>query len=253
MTLSEFDAHFQEYLAMPAVASSDPSMNGVQIACSEKEISHVACAVDACLESASRAADCGADLLFVHHGLFWGQPIPVTGVHRSRLQAFLDNDLALYAAHLPLDMHAELGNNAVMAHKLGLESLEPFGEYKGIVIGWRGRFPRPATIEEIAMTLFGGSEELLGALPFGPETNSTVGIVSGGAPYDVAQAIDQGLDCFITGEASHSIYHNCLEAGINVIFGGHYRTETFGVEAVADYCRTTLGLDATIVDLPTGL
>ena len=253
MTLNEFDSHFQELLGIPDTSRADSSWNGVQIECSDKPITRVACAVDACRASAERAADLKADLLFVHHGLFWGRPIAVTGTHYGRLKTFLDNDLALYAAHLPLDRHDTLGNNAVMAKKLGLEELSPFGEYHGINIGWRGELASPKTMDEIATILFGGPEELIGTLPFGPDVIRTVGIVSGGAPHDVTQAIDQGLDLYITGEPAHSVYHNCLEAGINVIFGGHYQTETFGVRAIAEYCQTTLSLESAFVELPTGL
>ena len=253
MTLKEFDTHFQELLGIGETSRADSSWNGVQIQCSNKPIRLVACAVDACLAAAERAADMNADILFVHHGLFWGKPIAVTGSHYGRLKTFLDADLALYATHLPLDRHETLGNNAVMARKLGLEELAPFGEYHGIEIGWRGTLPAPLTMDEIATVLFGGAEQVTGTLPFGPEKIRKVGIISGGAPYDVTQAIDQELDLYITGEAAHGVYHNCLEAGINVMFGGHYQTETFGVQAVADYCRTSLSLESAFIDLPTGL
>lgn len=253
MNLPEFDAHFQELLDMPGTAKIDSSTNGVQISCSDKKILKVATAVDACAESAARAAAWGADLLFVHHGVFWGRVVPVTGVHYNRVKSFLDNDMALYAAHLPLDQHPVYGNNAQIAGRLELGQIEPFGEYKGAMIGFQGRLDEPMSLKEIALRLFGTSDDLLGLLPFGPESVQTVGVISGGAPWDVVQAIDLGLDLFITGDAAHSVYHNCLEAGINVMFGGHYRTETFGVEAIADYCSSTLGLESTFIDIPTGL
>jgi len=109
------------------------------------------------------------------------------------------------------------------------------------------------TSEAVARELFGTTDDLLGLLPFGPEENRSVGIISGGAPRDVVQAIDAGLDLFITGDASHTIYHNCLEAGINVMFAGHYRTETWGVQAVSDYLNQEIGIETTFVDVPTGL
>ena len=253
MNLFAFDRMLNELLRMDDYAAVDASWNGVQIACGEKEISRVAVAVDAAAETAARAAEWDADVLLVHHGLFWGAAQRITGTHYRRVRTFLENDMALYAAHLPLDAHDELGNNARMARHLRLENLRPFGAYKGLTIGWAGELPRSMTTEEVARALFGTTDDLLGVLPFGNARNRSVGIVSGGAPRDVAQAIDDGLDLFITGDASHTIYHNCLEAGINVMFGGHYRTETWGVQAVADYLQREVGIEAIFVDVPTGL
>jgi dinuclear metal center YbgI/SA1388 family protein len=253
MKLSGVDHYLRELLRIDEFSRSDVSWNGVQIQCSDKEIRKIAVAVDAAGETAARAARWGADLLFVHHGLFWGSGGPITGAHYHRVRAFLEADVALYAAHLPLDAHERLGNNARMAERLRLSDLRPFGEYKGMTIGVAGRLPEPMTGEEVARALFGTTEDLLGLLPFGPERNQSVGIISGGAPDDVAQAIDEGLDLFVTGDASHTVYHNCLEAGINVMFGGHYRTETWGVQAVAEHLERELGVETTFIDVPTGL
>ncbi|MFW5684624.1 MAG: Nif3-like dinuclear metal center hexameric protein, partial [Spirochaetota bacterium] len=235
MNLSALDTYLRELLRLDDFARIDASWNGVQIECSEKEIAKVAVAVDAAAETAARAARWGADVLFVHHGLFWGSGGPITGIHYNRVRAFLEADIALYAVHLPLDAHEQLGNNARMAQRLRLSEVRPFGAYKGTTIGVAGSLPEPMTNEEVARALFGTTEDLLGVLPFGPERNQSVGIISGGAPRDVVQAIDEGLDLFVTGDALHTVYHNCLEAGINSMFGGHYRTETWGVQAVAEH------------------
>ncbi len=253
MKLRELDAYLRTLLRIDDYTRTDSSWNGIQIECSDKEITRVAVAVDAAAETAARAAAWGADLLFVHHGLFWGTGKAVTGVHYRRIREFLNTDIALYAAHLPLDAHEQLGNNAQMAERLGLSDRRPFGEYKGTTIGWAGTLPKPMTSGEVAQTLFGTTDDLLGLLPFGPDRNARVGIVSGGAPHEVEQAIDTGLDLYLTGDASHTIYHHCLEAGINVMFAGHYRTETWGVRAVAGRLGEELGLETTFVDLPTGL
>ena len=253
MKLHELDAYLGELFRLDEFERTDVSWNGVQIECSDKEIRRVAVAVDAAAETVARAADWNADLLFVHHGLFWGRAQRITGIHYRRLQSFLANDIGLYAVHLPLDAHETLGNNAVMAEKLGLANRRPFGDYKGTTIGWAGELPEPMTTAEVARALFGTTDDLLGLLPFGPEKNRSVGIVSGGAPREVAQAIDEGLDLFLTGDASHEIYHHCLEAGINSMFGGHYRTETWGVQAVARRVRDELELETTFIDVPTGL
>ena len=252
MTLKDFDLHLRELLSIDLYAKNDSSWNGIQIEC-DREIRKVAVAVDAALETAERAAEWGADLLLVHHGLFWGSSERLTGVHFRRLRSFFAHNLGLYGIHLPLDAHERYGNNAVMAARLGLTGVSPFGEYKGVTIGWAGELPRELSTEEVARTLFGTTEDLLGILPFGPERNRTVGIISGGAPYDVVQAIDRGLDLFITGDASHSVYHVCLEGRINAMFAGHYRTETWGVQALAGYLTENLNLETTFLDVPTGL
>ena len=253
MDLQELNRHLSELLRFADFSRADAACNGIQIACSRKEIRRVAVAVDAAAETVGRAASWGADLLFVHHGLFWGAAIPLTGVHYGRIRRFIENDIALYAAHLPLDAHERLGNNAIMADQLGLAERRPFGTYKGVTIGSAGELAQPMTMEDVARALFGTTEDVLGMLPFGPPENRTVGIISGGAPRDVEQAIETGCDLYITGDASHGVYHHCLEAGINVLFGGHYRTETWGVQAVARYLTDELGIETTFIDLPTGL
>lgn len=253
MNLEEADAYFRGVLSMDDLASIDSSNNGIQIGCGDKTIERIAFAVDASLESARRAASWKADMLFVHHGLLWSRAVPLVGFHLERVREFMVNDMALYVAHLPLDMHAEVGNNGAMAAALDLEDRRPFGEYKGQRIGQRGELPKPATLDQVIIRLFGSGDAVLGVLPFGPEEIRTVGIVSGGAPYDVRQAIDEDLDLYITGDASHNVYHDCLEAGINVIFGGHYATETWGVKTLAGRCAADTGIKTTFLDIPTGL
>jgi dinuclear metal center YbgI/SA1388 family protein len=233
MILEEFDALIRKILSLDEFSGS------------------VAFAVDACLESIRRAAEWKADLLFVHHGLFWGKPLAVTGGHYQRLRALIETNLALYAVHLPLDMHPELGNNAGLARRIGLQQLEPFGEYKGMKIGYRGRVAEEMTLEQVVRLCCG--EQGINVLPFGPENISTVGIVSGGAADEAYQAIDERLDLFITGDADHTIYHHCLEGRINVIFGGHYLTETSGVILLAEKLEKETDLKTIFLDIPTGL
>lgn len=251
MLLRDVDAYFRQHLQIDALAGLDASLNGIQVDRRNQEIDTVAFAVDACMDSFRRAVEGGAGLLFVHHGLYFGRIKPVTGHYYERLRYLFEHDLALYAAHLPLDQHPEFGNNAGMAAALGLLDVEPFGEYKGVTIGYKGRLPEARTLQQIQAVI--GSGPPMGVLPFGPDQISTVGIVSGGAPYDVSQAIEQGLDCYITGDASHSIYHEALESRINVIFGGHYQTEVWGVKLLAQRTAVDTGLNTFFVDVPTGL
>jgi dinuclear metal center YbgI/SA1388 family protein len=251
MILEEFDALIRKILSLDEFSGSDMALNGLQVANGSATVEKVAFAVDACLESIRRAAEWKADLLFVHHGLFWGKPLAVTGGHYQRLRALIETNLALYAVHLPLDMHPELGNNAGLARRIGLQQLEPFGEYKGMKIGYRGRVAEEMTLEQVVRLCCG--EQGINVLPFGPENISTVGIVSGGAADEAYQAIDERLDLFITGDADHTIYHHCLEGRINVIFGGHYLTETSGVILLAEKLEKETDLKTIFLDIPTGL
>jgi len=253
MKLADLDRYLRELLHIDDFSRIDSSQNGIQIDRATPEVSRLAFAVDACLETAKRAGEWNADVLIVHHGLLWGNSLPITGVHGDRLREFLRQDLALYGIHLPLDQNAEVGNNAVLAARLGLTEIEPFGEHRGVNIGWKGSLPSPMTVDQVRAKLFGVSADVPGVLPFGPAQVQSVGIVSGGASRDVLQAIDQQLDLFVTGEPSHSVYHHCLEAGINVLFAGHYQTETWGIEALCRRCESDLGLETTFLDLPTGL
>ncbi len=231
----------------------DPAINGLQVGCRGDEVRRVAVAVDACAETFRRAADWGAELLLCHHGLFWGTELPLVGEHRRRVQLLLDSDLALYACHLPLDCHPTLGNNARMADALGLEDRGPFGEFRGVAIGCHGRLARPLSVADVAEALFGGQERCLSVLPFGSEQVASVGLVSGGGTRDVHAAIEAGLDLFVTGDANHQMYHAAAEAGINVISAGHYRSETFGVEAVGQLLQRDTPLETTFIDVETGL
>jgi len=253
MTIFEFDKWCRSFLEIDALASADASMNGLQIGDFSSGVNKIAFAVDGCLETLTRAADEGADLLFVHHGLFWGRPLAVTGDHYKRVKTALDNNLALYAVHLPLDMHPLYGNNACLAEVLGLVNQEGFGEYKGFKIGIRGQFEKPVMRDDIVPALFGDWESSPRMLPFGPAEIRTVGMISGGGTHEVTEAIREGLDLYITGDSSHNIYHQCLEAGINVLFGGHYMTEITGVQAIQKKVETELEIQTVFIDVPTGL
>lgn len=253
MQLSELDRRLREILAIDTMRGSDPSINGLQVERRNTDVCRVACAVDACMESFRRAADWNADMLCVHHGLFWGHESPVTGSHYERIRFLIDEDIALYAAHLPLDFHPTLGNNARMASALGLVGVRPFGNYHGTTIGVQGRLEEALEVNSICDRLFGGSRETLSVLPFGPEKVETVAIVSGGAPRLLEEAISRGIDLFITGDASHTVYHQALESATNVVFGGHYLTEIWGVKALGARLADEFGLEITFIDVPTGL
>jgi len=253
MNLPELDAYLATLLDHRRWAGQDKSLNGLQVSRKNPEVKRVAFAVDACLQSFERAVAVDADVLVVHHGLFWGAPLAVTGDHYRRLRYLMDHDLALWASHLPLDAHPEVGNNAGLASALGLTDREPFGAYRGNKIGFKGRLPAPLKLDAVCDRLFHGRENVLQILPFGKAEVTTVGVVSGGAPQEVSDAIAEGLDLYITGDADHTIHHQALEAGINVISGGHYATETWGVRLLAEHLRRETGVLTVFLDLPTGL
>ncbi len=253
MLINDFDKWCRSFLDIELMEGRDYSLNGLQVGQEDRTIGKVAFAVDACRETFEKAVEEKADLLFVHHGLFWGKPFAITGPQYKRMDVLLQNNLALYAVHLPLDMHPQLGNNAVIADILGLENKDGFGDYKGTKIGIKGMLPSPVKRDDLVIRLFGGWDPSIRMLPFGPEMVSTVGIISGGAPKEVEEAIALELDLYITGDAAHTVYHQSLEAGINVLFGGHYMTETTGVKAVMEKVRKELGLETVFIDVPTGL
>jgi len=252
MKMIDFDLWARHRLEFDMIDDIDASMNGLQLGNPEAEVEKMAFAVDACMDSFRQTADRGAQALFVHHGLFWGPAVPLTGVMGERVRFLMENQISLYACHLPLDRHGELGNNARIAGNLGLEDIEPFGNYKGRKIGFKGRLPEASGLESLIVRLFGAWESSINALRFGPEEISTVAIISGGGPREVEQAIAEGIDLYITGDRSHEIYHQCREAGINVLFAGHYMTEIYGVKAVAETAASELGLETVFLDIPTG-
>lgn len=231
---------------------ADPSLNGLQVEGAEA-VAKVAVAVDATMETFEKAADAGADLLIVHHGLFWGNPLAVKGMHKRRLAFLLEHDLSLYAAHIPLDAHPEVGNNWGLARILGMKDLADFGSFKGMPIGVRGTLERPMQRRLLANLLEEKLGEPIMMLEGGPEEVLTLGIVSGGAAWDVVTAAEEGLDAFLTGEPRHEIYAEAFERGINALFGGHYMTETVGVNLLAGKLRDEHDLPVEFVYLPTGL
>ena len=253
MTIQELAKRIEEYLHFEDY-KADISLNGLQV-CGEpeKEVRKAAFAVDASLLSMKRAIELNADILFVHHGMFWGAPIAVKGAHFKRIKTMIDGALSLFASHIPLDAHPVIGNNAQIAKCLSLQNLQQFSTWRGMSIGFKGTLPNPLTVQEIIKALNIPDNPHNAIIRGGKELNRTVAVVSGGAAEDVNDAINEGIDCFITGDSSHTQYHTALEAGINMLSLGHYQTETFGIKALGDYIHSTYGIDTVFIDIPTGL
>jgi dinuclear metal center YbgI/SA1388 family protein len=250
MKRDELVAYLDGYLQIETI--EDRSNNGLQVEGSE-DVERLALAVDAGLAAFEAAAAAGAQMLLVHHGLFWGEPILVTGIHRRRLGQLFGAGLSLYAAHLPLDFHQEVGNNVTLARWLKLEEVAPFGDYKGRPAGMAGRLPDTLPLDrfaaQVAETL---GKPVIKVWPFGSPSVRRVAIVSGGASFLLDQVAAAGVDVYLTGEMSHSAYHKARELGLNVVYGGHYATETVGLEALAEHLAERFDLETVFLDLPTG-
>jgi len=245
----ELVAYLDDYLEVQTI--EDSSNNGLQVEGAE-DVTHVAFAVDAGIAAFEATKEAGAQMLIVHHGLFWSKPVLITGIHRQRLGRLFDANISLYAAHLPLDFHEEVGNNATLARWLELEEVGPFGQYKSWPAGFAGQLPTALSLDHfVALVEASLGEPVIKVWPFGPATVRRVGIVSGGAASLIDQAADEGLDVYLTGEMSHSYYHEARELGLNVVYGGHYATETVGLKALAEHLAARFGLETTFLDLPT--
>lgn len=231
-------------------AFKDLSVNGLQVE-GRPEVRKIALVTDAALKLYERAAEHKCDMIIAHHGMIWGGLTSITGRVFSQLKALFDAEINLYAAHLPLDAHPELGNNIELARMISLTDIEPFGESHGQMIGVCGKLPAPMRPDDLAAAFSGkiGGAPLV--LPFGKSKIETVGIVSGGGGGMLEEASARGLDCLVTGEGRHENHHLALESHLNVIYLGHYHSETAGVKALGRAIETELGLTCLFIDEPT--
>ena len=210
------------------------------------DVSRIACGVSASRELLERAAKLGAELVLVHHGLFWDRDSRVIGPElKGRLRVLFDADLTLAAYHLALDAHPELGNNVLLARELGVDPVERFAE-----IGFAGPLQRPQPMDEFAALVRERLDRPPLVFSYGPETIERVAICSGGAARLLADAVAGGYDCFLTGEAAEPTKHAAKEAGIHFVAAGHYATETLGVRALAERIAQEFSLEWEFVDLP---
>jgi dinuclear metal center YbgI/SA1388 family protein len=231
----------------------DDSKNGLQVE-GKREVRKIAFALDACLETIQEAAARQADMLVVHHGLFWKEVLRACGTHGARLSACFASGLSLYAVHLPLDMHSALGNSVSLIEDAGFTPSRRFMEYHGNLIGYLGKHADGLSIETVCANL----ERSLFCLPprilGGHEGRlyKKAAAVSGGALSFVEEAARTGAELYITGEGSHSAYHQALESGVTTLIYGHYASEMVGIRRLEKYCRENYGLETTVIDCPTG-
>lgn len=245
----ELVAYLDEYLRVHEIPDSSP--NGLQVQ-GAASVSSIAFAVDGARATIDAAVRAGAHMLIVHHGLWWGTHEQIVGNMHGRISALIHGDLSLYAAHLPLDCHPVVGNNAELARLLGFTIDAWFGEYKGTPIGALARPQKPLQRDQLLKTM----EQKLGAGPevlaFGPRQIRRAGIISGGGAMFAEEARRVGCDTLITGESSHSAYHMAKEAGVNLIYGGHYATETVGLRALQRLLKKRYPVTTKFIPAPTG-
>lgn len=218
---------------------------GIQVVGAD-DVTRIAAAVSSTLEAFQRTKETGAQLLLVHHGLFWeGDPRTVDTHMRARLQTLFEGDITLAAYHLALDAHPEIGNNAIVARELGIEGPERFLEW-----GFGGRLPKPVSLDQLGADLqrITGREPV--AFDGGPEQIERVAIITGGGAKLVREAAAAGYDAYITGEPAEPTLHLARELGIHFLAGGHYATETFGIKALAERLADRFSLEWEFVDVP---
>lgn len=249
-SLQEIVRYCDRILRTAEVQDYERAVNGLQVE-NRGGVTRIAAAVDGSLATVRLAALAQADLLLVHHGLFWGGPHPWTGKRFELLRLLLEHDLAIYSSHLPLDAHPTLGNNACLCAALGLKSPRHFFFDRGRHLGFQARAAIPRA--KLAERLHRATGARAVVIPGGPETCRRIGIVTGGAGSELAKAAAEGVDTFITGEGPHWTYALAEELGLNVLYGGHYATETFGVKALAAHLSQRFKVPWVFLDHPTGL
>jgi len=249
-SLCEIVNYTNDFLRIREIGDWDNALNGLQIE-NSGGVTKIGASVDVSTRVLADAAKQNVDLLIVHHGLFWPGLQPVTGALRRQLELAFENNIALYSAHLPLDLHAQVGNNALLVAALRLKSNQPFFEEKGQLIGVKARasLPRNELDRKLQKALSGPVKTFM----FGPKKTGTIGVITGGAGSEIYRIAQEGIDTFITGEAPHWAAVAADELGMNLLLGGHYATEVFGVKALAAHLSKRFKVPWAFIDCPTGL
>jgi dinuclear metal center YbgI/SA1388 family protein len=249
-SLTEITRYSDNFLRIWDVGDWDNALNGLQIENSGR-VTRIGAAVDVSTRVLTEAQKRDVDFLIVHHGLFWPGLQPVTRFLRRQLQLAFKTDMALYSAHLPLDLHPKVGNNSQLVAALGLKSVQPFLEEKGQPVGLRVRasLPRSELVRKLQKALDGPVK----FFDFGPKQIRNIGVVTGAAGSEIYRVAEENIDTFITGEAPHWAAVAAEELGMNLVLGGHYATEVFGVKALAAHLSKRFRVPWEFIDCPTGL
>ena len=252
LALSVVSSYLDSLLRIRDVPDEPNAVNGLQVE-NSGEVCRIIAAVDASqatIDAIARRAGTGS-LLLVHHGLLWDGNVPVAGRRYRRIKTLIQHDIALYSAHIPLDLHPELGNNVALAQSLGMDVAGWFGNYRGVALGVHGALScrREELCDRLNRILTTQSR----LIPGGPEQVHRVGIVTGSAGNMIAQARDAGLDTFITGEGAHHTFFDATEWGVNVIYAGHYATEKLGVQRLAQHLSERFAISWEFHEHDTGL
>ena len=249
-SLSDVVTYADHFLRIRDVGDWDNALNGLQIENSGR-VTRIGAAVDVSTRVLTEAGRKKVDFLIVHHGLFWPGLQPVTRFLRRQLHLAFENNIALYSAHLPLDIHPKIGNNAQLVAALGEKSAQPFLEEKGQPVGLkiRASLSRKELVRRLQKALNGPVK----VFDFGPKQTRAIGIVTGAAGSEIYRVAEENIDTFITGEAPHWAAVAAEELGMNLLLGGHYATEIFGVKALAAHLSKRLRVPWEFIDCPTGL
>jgi dinuclear metal center YbgI/SA1388 family protein len=249
MDAKELVSYLDKYLQIPIIADYGPQ--GLQVEAENPVVQRIALTVDTSPETILAAAEWKADMLLVHHGILWRNVETIAGPLGKRVRLLLCNDIHLYAAHLALDAHPIVGNNAVLADMLGLENKEWWCDVMGTKIGIIGEIDQP--LSKIQQQLNNILQTNVRILSYGPKTVNKLAIVSGFGIDRAAEANKLGADSFLTGETSHANYYAAADFGMNVIFAGHYATETVGIRALGDHLVEKFRVETQFFDFPTGM
>ena len=249
-SLAEIVRYTDDYLRIREIADWENALNGLKIE-NSGSVTKIGAAVDVSTRVLTMAAKKNVDLLIVHHGLFWRGLQPVIGALNRQLRIAFENNISLYSAHLPLDLHRKVGNNAQLAEALGLNSTKRFFKEKGELIGLKAKVSvSRAVLTRKLRSVLGGPVKTFN---FGPKEPRRVGIITGAAGGEIYRVAEDKIDTFITGEAPHWAAVAAEELGMNLVLGGHYATETFGVKALAAHLSKKFRVPFEFIDCPTGL
>ncbi len=248
--LAKIVRHLETTLGHATIGDWANALNGLHVE-NNGQVHRIGAAVDACEATFAEAARRGVDLLLVHHGLLWPGAQRIEGAFYRKLRLAFDANLAVFSSHLPLDQHPRFGNNALLTKALGLKKAEPFLELKGSLVGMKARASMDR--EELRARIEKATGAPVKLIPGGGKKTRVVGVVSGGGGGELARVAAEGVDTYITGEASHPTFLEAEELGVNLYLAGHYATETFGVKALAAHLSKRYRLPWEFIDHPTGL